>query len=120
MQGLGAAEALGMSRLLERVGTCVLPGRLHDLGPYPGLVLGPGGRVRGELHAVLSPRVIAVLDDFEGFDPAHPERSLFVRERVSLLEPDEDAWVYAYNGSVSGRPRVASGDWRRHLQQRSG
>jgi gamma-glutamylcyclotransferase (GGCT)/AIG2-like uncharacterized protein YtfP len=99
------------------VGTCWIPGVLLDLGEVAGLVPGDD-QVLGELWEVLDPRLFRRLDWFEGYDPVHEESSEYVRCRVELCEPPVSAWIYLYNGDPAGHARVASGDWRGHLDDR--
>jgi gamma-glutamylcyclotransferase (GGCT)/AIG2-like uncharacterized protein YtfP len=89
---------------------CRIPGRLIDLGGHPGLLAEPG-EVAGDLLAILDPDVGAVLDGFEAFDPADPQGSLYRRERIGLLRPRVQAWVYLWNGPAEAGPLIASGDW---------
>ena len=54
---------------LTPLGPATVPGRLYDLGPYPGLVLHnePASYVQGELFALPDdPAVLKALDDYEG------------------------------------------------------
>lgn len=112
----------GVEDALVFVGPCRIPGRLFDLGPYPGLVasdpLPGGGSVAGELYAVRDDAVLRRLDAFEDYRPDDPEGSEYLRRRVRLAEPDLEAWVYLYNRDVTGMPRVESGDWRHHRASR--
>jgi gamma-glutamylcyclotransferase (GGCT)/AIG2-like uncharacterized protein YtfP len=117
LTGLGARQALGLEAELRVCGPCAIGGALLDLGPYPGLVRSRG-RVAGELLELSQPAILAVLDAYEGFDARAPGASLFVRERVRLLEPDADAWVYVYNGSEADGSPVFGGCWRTHLRAR--
>jgi gamma-glutamylcyclotransferase (GGCT)/AIG2-like uncharacterized protein YtfP len=108
--------------LVERVGTCRLPGRLYEVGDgaYPGLeVLASdvGEVVHGELHRILDPAVLVLLDEWEEYDPHRPEDSPYVRRVVRLLEPELDAWVYEGRHLRRG-PVVAGGDWRLHRERR--
>jgi gamma-glutamylcyclotransferase (GGCT)/AIG2-like uncharacterized protein YtfP len=69
--------------------------------------------VHGELYRLEDADILSILDHYEGYDPDQPATSLFVRRRISLIEPaDQEAWVYWYNGPVDGKPRLPSGDWR--------
>lgn len=108
---------------LRFVGPCRLAGRLYEVGDgaYPGLELDPDGAgvVVGELHAVLDPAVLDLLDAWEEYDPAQREASPYVRTVVRLLEPDVEAWVYVgrHRGRERGR-HVPGGDWRHHVQGR--
>jgi gamma-glutamylcyclotransferase (GGCT)/AIG2-like uncharacterized protein YtfP len=93
-------------------------GRLLDLGAYPGAILAPVGAgeptpaIVGELVEVPRAR-LPELDRYEGYDPADPCRSLFVRERTEALLDDGGrvaCWVYTWAGGALG-PEVPGGDW---------
>lgn len=130
MRGLSAPEGplepdlldrLGVGAGLRRVGPCRVGGALFDLGPYPALRRAPGGAgsVCGELHAILDPGVLAVLDEFEGYEPRNTAGSDYLRERVDLLAPTGvRAWLYVYNHEPNTNLLIASGDWRAHLAER--
>jgi len=97
--------------MLVPVGPCLLEGVLLDLGEYPGLVVGPG-IVRGELFSMPEGDLaLGILDEYECYDRGDEEHSLYLRRQVPLVDPDETAWVYLYNGAAHGCPVVASGDW---------
>lgn len=119
MRGLGAMDRLGLGHRLRYAGPCVVRGALFDLGHYPGLRHGDG-RVVAELHALLDPDVLDALDAFEDYVPARPRESLYLRERVTLLEPAEtEVWVYVYNSVPDASCRIPDGDWRAHLASRA-
>lgn len=114
-------DQLGVGAGLRRVGPCRVPGVLFDLGPYPALrpARSEADSVCGELHAVIDPRTLAVLDAFEGFDPQDPVGSDYLRERIELLEPQGTrAWIYVYNREPDASRRITPGDWRAHLAKR--
>ena len=115
MRRMGGLESLGLQASLTYTGDCILPGTLYDLGEYPGLALG-SGRCRGELFEFADPGVFATLDAFEEFEPDAPRSSVYVRERVRLLKPALEVWVYCYNRPLDGRRIVRSGDWRVHVE----
>ena len=83
----------------------------------------PGeGSVVGDLFEVRDLSVFRLLDRYERYDALHPKDSLYLRRVVRLLQPQVDAWVYLYNRTVEGKPRIESGDWaqyRRGKEQRS-
>jgi gamma-glutamylcyclotransferase (GGCT)/AIG2-like uncharacterized protein YtfP len=112
MTGEPGYEALKLAHRLKLVGRDRIPGALHDLGDYPGLVADGAGIVHGELYADPGPRLLAELDEYELYDPASPATSEFVRTRVTTLDQGVEAWVYAYNGDVAGMPMITSGDWK--------
>ncbi len=101
-------------------GRCLLPGRLYDLGDYPGLHPHPTARVCGELHRVLSPSLSPELDAWELYDPRDLAGSLYHRIRMRLSSPPVTAWVYVYSGhgASSAHSLVPGGDWRRHLARK--
>lgn len=116
-----------LERGARRDGPATIPGRLHDAGPYPACV--PGGdhdRVVGELYA-LDPDhaadLLSRLDRYEGFHPAEPAGSLYLRDAVTATRPDGgavSAWVYHFNRPVEGLPRIEHGDWIRWLEEKAG
>ena len=114
-----AAMAATVARLRE-VGEGSVPGRLYDLGAYPGAVLDPASstRVRGRVFVLPDdPGVLAALDGYEGFDRADARASLFVRTRatVDLATGDTtDAWIYVYNRQPGPAPPIASGRFAPH------
>jgi len=111
-------EPPGLASLLagrRRRAPARVPGRLHDLGAYPGAILDPeAGEVVGELVEV-APADLAILDRYEDHDPAAPATSLFrrVRTRARLPDGPRDCWIYVYNRDPKGAPVVAGGAWRR-------
>lgn len=121
------AEAEQARRLLGRcVGPCDIPGKLYDLGQYPGLVLDSDAAVKGELYELpfgeldseglaRFREVIAVLDAYEGYDPDNLDKSEYVRRYIKLRRPaDTSAWVYVLNtpGPAEALTPLPSGDWR--------
>lgn len=91
------------------VSTARVPGRLYDLGQYPGAVRPNAADqwVQGEIHRAGSPQLLATLDEYEGED--------FERAPVIAQLDDGgavDCWIYWYTGAVAGR-LIPSGDWLR-------
>jgi len=103
-------ERFGLAQAFEDIGPCIIPGKLYDLGRYPGLVEGEG-RVAGELFRVKNMSVMPQLDKYEDYDPADEAGSRYLRRRVALIEPDVAAWVYLWNRSVEDCKPIANGDW---------
>jgi len=118
MRGQEAAAYLRPARFLG-VAETVAGFALLDLGDYPGLIATRSNglsqqahaqvsalrdRVRGELFEI-PVGLFAALDDYEG----HPE--LFLRTTVDL-EGGGSAQTYLFQGEVTGRLRIPSGDWR--------
>jgi gamma-glutamylcyclotransferase (GGCT)/AIG2-like uncharacterized protein YtfP len=88
---------------LTLVGEGTVRGHRYELGDYPGIVLdNEGPAVTGVLLSLPpDPAILAQLDDYEGFIPAHPEASLFRRMMTTVIETETGAattcWVYVYN-----------------------
>jgi gamma-glutamylcyclotransferase (GGCT)/AIG2-like uncharacterized protein YtfP len=94
-----------------------IAGRLYDLGEFPGAVPSelPGDEVQGELYELGDlGRQLKALDEYEEFDPEHPEKSLFVRQKVDVrLENGErfKAWTYFLPKEPARATRIRSGDY---------
>jgi len=100
--GHAPAEIAAIVDRLKPVGEATVRARLHDLGAYPGIVLEASADVvPGVLLALpADPDILAQLDAYEGFIPAHPEISLFQRVKTTATRADgelTDCWVYVYN-----------------------
>jgi len=101
----------------RHVGKASLPGRLFDLGDYPGAEpsTGVANRVHGEVYRLANPeRALQVLDRAEGLRPGRPAESWYRREIAQITLEDgasAQAWVY-WLGRWSGPKRlIASGDY---------
>jgi gamma-glutamylcyclotransferase (GGCT)/AIG2-like uncharacterized protein YtfP len=110
MAGFLAARA-------RHLGPARAPGRLYDLGPYPGMV-GPaadGDWVRGDLYELPQAQATLVaLDRYEGYSVGREAECLFARGRTeAALEAGGRfrAWVYLYAGPLPEGRRIASGDY---------
>lgn len=108
--GHGPFEALGLEDTLAFATACRIPGRLYDLGDYPGLIRG-NGVVAGRLYRLLDTRVLRKLDDYEEIQRGRPKASLFLRRPVRLVDPAVTAWVYVYNRKPPPGTLVRRGIW---------
>jgi len=104
------AMAKWLRNSASHLGTATTPGRLYDLGAYPGMRTARGGRERvvGDVYRVTDARVFRVLDRYE---------ARFARERcvVSLERGGRRvAWAYRFRYRVASAARIASGDYRSH------
>ena len=94
-----------LRRCARHLGTARAPGRLYDLGPYPGITAPRrrGEWVAGDLYELRSPRaLLRVLDLYEA-GAAGRERPRFVRVRAAVLLADgrrRSAWLYLYRPPV--------------------
>ena len=104
---------------LRPVGRGWVPGRLYNLGWYPGAVLDPSAatRVHGEVFALPDdPTLLAALDVYEGFDANNPAGSWFLRIRhpITLDSGGEVAcWLYVCPREPAEAPQIACGDYLR-------
>ena len=104
------------------IGLARIEGVMHHLGAYPGVRLGPGAEVLGEVYAI-HPDVERRLDEIEMILP-EPTGEYLKRELlVELLEPNGTVQslaciVYEISPAhAAGRPLIASGDWVAHKDQ---
>jgi gamma-glutamylcyclotransferase (GGCT)/AIG2-like uncharacterized protein YtfP len=95
------------------VGLAAITGAMYQLGTYPGVVLGSGGAVVGEVYAI-GPALERVLDEIEEIWP-QPSGEYRKRElRVTVGEQQVTCLVYEVNPDAAiGKPLIASGDWVR-------
>lgn len=118
---LRSAPRHQMNKVLEREGDRVgrgrVPGILYDVGSYPGAVRKAGTRayILGDVYRLRdSDRALKVLDRYEGWNEKKPESSEFRRSRVAVDMGGGKrihAWIYLYNRSTTGLPRISSGDY---------
>lgn len=104
-------EGAQMSAVLEN-------GRLYDLGYFPMLVEEAGQQVQGVVLTFQSDaysKVLALLDNLEGYDPQEPEDCAYQRvsRKVRLKNGRQvAAWVYLGQAQYTiGCPSVPHGDW---------
>jgi gamma-glutamylcyclotransferase (GGCT)/AIG2-like uncharacterized protein YtfP len=124
MPRLAPAEIESTVRQLRRIGRGSVRGQLFDLGEYPGAVLSPNGPpIKGFVFELPDdPKVLDRLDEYEGFNPAKPGSSLFVRKRRQAKLDDGRklaCWVYAYNRPVKTAAAVTGGDYLRRRPRRA-
>ena len=114
-----------ISRYFQFVTEGKVRGYLYDLGEYPAaLPTNDSAFIVGELYQARDSAqfeyVIAQLDDYEGVTPEPGESPLYNRVLTEVETPQGmvKAWVYWYNGSITDRPIVASGDMMEYLKKR--
>jgi gamma-glutamylcyclotransferase (GGCT)/AIG2-like uncharacterized protein YtfP len=100
---------------LKHVANATVPGILYNLGEYPGAILNRSSRhtICGVvLQLPDDPRVLAQIDQYEGFDPDLPDTSPFVRvlETVALESGRNlQCWIYVYNRAPGSAPILPDG-----------
>lgn len=110
-------------RYFNLIGEAAVKGTMYDMGDYPVVTRHDTGRfIKGELYEVRHPEefsfALAQLDDYEGLYPEEGVEVLYDREAVDVYMNGEviDAWIYWYNGDISGRTIVESGDMREYAR----
>lgn len=107
----GANDITRLAPPPRLVGKGSIAGTMFDLGRYPGVVLGGGGRVVGEVYAI-EPALERLLDEIEEIYPQQTDE-YFRREVEVVLDGQAvPCLVYEINSVyVAGKPVLAQGDW---------
>ena len=111
-----------ISRFFSFVGEAKVRGKLFDMGSYPaGLPAVEESFIIGELYTIKQENefswAIGQLDDYEGVSVEPDEVQLYRRELTDVYHNGRQskAWIYWYNGDVSNKPAIASGDMLEYL-----
>ena len=114
-----------ISRYFSFVGEARVRGKLFDMGSYPaGIPSNENSFIIGELYSIKNDMefswAIGQLDDYEGVTVEPDEVQLYKRGLTEVMLNDKvtHAWIYWYNGDVTGKPQIASGDLMQYLQER--
>jgi gamma-glutamylcyclotransferase (GGCT)/AIG2-like uncharacterized protein YtfP len=106
-----------ISRFFNLMGKGKVKGKLYDMGEYPAATPCAGDVfIQGETYLIKNESefswAIGQLDDYEGITPEAGEVPLYRRELTSVIMDDKTitAWIYWYNGSITGKPHIESGD----------
>jgi len=115
-----------LAKYFHLIGAGTVQGSLYDMGDYPVAI--PAGSekfITGELYAINNTEefdyAISQLDDYEGLNVEAGEAALYRRNTATITCNGQPytAWVYWYNGNVSGLTEIASGDVVQYLQQKN-
>jgi gamma-glutamylcyclotransferase (GGCT)/AIG2-like uncharacterized protein YtfP len=114
-----------ISRYFVLIGNAKVKGRLYDMGEYPAAIPFDGNAfIVGELYAIKQADefgwAIAQLDDYEGVNPENGETPLYRREQtiVYINDSETPAWIYWFNGDISGGTPIETGDVLQFIQQK--
>ena len=113
----GQANFSLVAAAVRAVVPATIRARLYDVGPFPALAEGDEA-VRGEVLTVDPaelPRLLAVLDDLEGYLSADPAGSMYLRRVVTAATDDGRevaAFAYFYNRDPAGLRHLPDGEWR--------
>lgn len=106
-----------ISDYFHLIGPALVRGQLFDMGEFPAAIPVTADLfIKGELYELKNHDefgwAIAQLDDYEGVHGEMGEIALYRRDLVTVFcnGDSSDAWVYWYNGDVSGHPAIPSGD----------
>lgn len=100
------------------LGAAQVPGRLVDVGRYPGLLPGDGS-VAGEVYEVDDAQ-LARLDGVEGMVPGNRVASQYWREVVTVVGgplQGQTVQTYVYNRPVEDCTPIPHGDYRRYIRE---
>lgn len=114
-----------ISRYFDHISDGKVRGRLYDMGTYPAAIPAHEDRfIIGELYKAKQEEefswAMAQLDDYEGVNVEGDEVQLYRRElaEVHTERGTVTAWMYWYNGDVSGKTEIASGDVIEYLKSK--
>jgi gamma-glutamylcyclotransferase (GGCT)/AIG2-like uncharacterized protein YtfP len=114
-----------ISRYFDLVGAGKVKGQLFDLGTYPAAKPSNQNRfIIGELYRIRNEKeftwAMGQLDDYEGVQVGFDETQLYRREltEVHIDNKITNAWIYWYQGDVSGKPIIESGDVLQYMAQK--
>jgi gamma-glutamylcyclotransferase (GGCT)/AIG2-like uncharacterized protein YtfP len=114
-----------ISRYFTFIGEAKVKGKLYDMGSYPaGVPTNEDTFITGELYQLKDESeyswVMGQLDDYEGVNVEADEMQLYRREIAEVITGNQltHAWIYWYNGDVSNKPLIASGDLMQYLQDK--
>jgi gamma-glutamylcyclotransferase (GGCT)/AIG2-like uncharacterized protein YtfP len=111
------AEIATTLKSLRRIGPARVRGKLYDFGEYPGALLVPSSKttIKGEVFELPSRQApLKALDQYEEFDPANKETSLFIRTKVRARLTNGNhvtCWMYIYNDDPGTAPLLADGNY---------
>ncbi|WP_276503030.1 gamma-glutamylcyclotransferase family protein [Terrimonas pollutisoli] len=114
-----------ISNYFNLFGEAKVKGKLFDTGEYPAAIpVLEDSFIKGELYLIKNENefswAIAQLDDYEGVIVEKDEQPLYRREIVDVYINDEivPAWIYWYNGDLTGKPVISSGDILDYLKKK--
>ncbi|MGJ8673305.1 gamma-glutamylcyclotransferase family protein [Rubritalea sp.] len=101
-KGASNAQRMTSARFLF---AAFLPGEMYRVDWYPGVVLGEGSKVIGEVYEV-SLELLKELDRYEGYE--YECTRVSVEDSVGVTH---DVLVYAYSQDTKNLQKIPSGDW---------
>jgi gamma-glutamylcyclotransferase (GGCT)/AIG2-like uncharacterized protein YtfP len=115
-----------LTKYFHLLGEAVVKGKLYDTGNFPVAIPSNDDKfISGELYAINDPQefswAIGQLDDYEGLNTEEGEQPMYRREAVLAYQNGQPvtAWIYWFNGNVTGLPEIESGDLMQYLQKKN-
>lgn len=106
-----------ISKYFSLVANAKVKGYMYDMGSYPAAIpTTDEAYIVGELYQLNDDAdfswAIEQLDSYEGVVPEDGEKALYRREVATVYAGNKtyNAWIYWFNGSIEGQPKIASGD----------
>ena len=117
MGGYELAGELQNYQFLKPIGRGKTPGRLYDLGGYPGAVelAGPDQYVYGDLYECNNNDTMNMIDEAAGAVGDDPDLYAFRRRMVVVTLANgtvDQAWIFFYTQPVDAFPEIPSGSFR--------
>ena len=113
-----------ISNYFNLFGEAKVKGKLFNTGEYPAAIpVEEDSFIKGELYLIKNENefswAIAQLDDYEGVVVEKDEQPLYRREMADVYINDAvvPAWIYWYNGDLSGKSLISSGDIMDYLKR---
>jgi len=123
--GFQSAAYEYISRYFVLKGNAKVKGSLYDLGSFPAAKpTNENAFIIGELYELKHDNefswAFGQLDDYEGVNVAYDEVQMYYRAITDVYFNDQiiPSWIYWFNGDVSNKPLIASGDMIEYLQQK--
>lgn len=114
-----------ISRFFTLTGEAKVRGKVFDMGSYAaGIPSRDNSFIIGELYQMNRETdfswVMGQLDDYEGVNVEADEMQLYRRDiaEVFINNSVTHAWIYWFNGDVSDKPLIASGDLMQYMQEK--
>lgn len=120
VKGLSRNEALEDSKYL---GIAHCKAELKDCGAFPAMVEG-NRTVIGEVYEIESERILASIDQIEGYIEGKESESLYVRREINVRLFSNGDWItaqtYLMIQDTSRLPTIECGDYRRYFWDEKG
>ena len=107
-------------------GEALVKGKFYDKGANPVAIPSEEEHfILGELYSMRGTEEFSwafeQLDDYEGINTLVGEQPLYRRDIAKVYLPGEttEAWIYWYNGDITGLEEIKTGDVMKYMQQKN-